>query len=184
MDFENKEIDVKDLPQFSRIKFYSLQKRFPLIRLCVLLVVYLVLVIVVVFSLTFSEIFRVSAFTIEGLLLTFFILLLLSVFAPFLYLSTKAMGYAVREHDIVLKSGLFWKKKSIQPLARIQHVEITCGPIDKHFGLANLRLFSAGTNKSSFRIPGIEYRYATQIKQFISDYQKSLAKGRNIESSF
>ena len=51
------------------------------------------------------------------------ILLVLPVFV-LTYWSCRRCGYALREHDIALRKGIFWRKQIIQPLVRLQHIEV------------------------------------------------------------
>jgi membrane protein YdbS with pleckstrin-like domain len=81
--------------------------------------------------------------------------------------ATRAIGYAVREHDLILKSGLFWQKEVIQPIRRIQHVELTRGPLEKRLGFANVRLFSAGSARATFTIPGLRLITAARIRRHV-----------------
>jgi len=80
--------------------------------------------------------------------------------------------YAIREHDVIVQSGVFWQKETLQPIRRIQHVEQHQGPVDKRFGLYELKLFSAGTGHFTFRIPGLAADAAARIRQFILDVQQ------------
>jgi hypothetical protein len=80
--------------------------------------------------------------------------------------------YAIREHDVIVHAGVFWKKETVQPIRRIQHVEQHQGPIDKRYGLYELKLFSAGTGQFTFRIPGLDATAAARIKQFILEVQQ------------
>jgi hypothetical protein len=100
------------------------------------------------------------------------------VIALFLFLgwfshkSASVIRYAIREHDVIVHAGVFWKKETVQPIRRIQHVEQHQGPIDKRYGLYELKLFSAGTGQFTFRIPGLDATAAARIKQFILEVQQ------------
>ena len=75
--------------------------------------------------------------------------------------------YAVREHDVYFESGVFWHAQTIQPLNRVQHVEVGQGPIDKRLGLAHLQLFSSGSGAASLKIPGLTLARAEDLREFI-----------------
>lgn len=89
----------------------------------------------------------------------------------YMYYAAKAIGYAVREHDIVLREGLLWRKQTIQPLIRLQHIELSRGPLEKRIGLANLSLFSAGTGLATFKIPGLPLRRAAALRKYVLQSQ-------------
>lgn len=78
-------------------------------------------------------------------------------------------GFAIREHDIMYKNGIFFKSLIIIPFNRIQHLEIGHGPIDRYFGLANLSIYTAGGSSSDLIIDGLESNTAQTIKNYISD---------------
>ena len=77
-------------------------------------------------------------------------------------------GYAVREHDVAHKEGVWWRTVTIIPFNRMQHCEISQGPIQNVFGLATLRVFTAGGTSSDLAIDGLEHEEAKKIKDFIA----------------
>lgn len=91
----------------------------------------------------------------------------------FAWKSASVIRYAVREQDVIVQTGIFWRKETIQPIARIQHVEQTQGPLDKRFGLYTLKLFSAGTGHVSFQIPGLSARTAARLKRYLLEKTRS-----------
>ncbi len=176
MDFSNSQVVIDALPNYRRVDFIPLPPRFLRLRLGVLFSVYAVLALAIGGAFTIALNFDGSPF--QALLLrpqsVLFLLLavvLMLLLALFVYAATKAIHFAVRDHDIIVKSGVFWKQEVVQPLKRVQHVEVTRGPLDKRFRLANVVLFSAGTNLSTFRIPGLDQDNAEGIRQFVLDYQ-------------
>lgn len=87
------------------------------------------------------------------------------------YLSDTRKAYALRELDISYRSGLIFRKTITQPILRIQHVEITRGPIERKLELATLLLFSAGGALHTFAIPGLPDERAEQLRQYILDHK-------------
>ena len=73
----------------------------------------------------------------------------------------------MREHDMLYKSGLIFRKTIALPFNRIQHSEINQGPIERKFNLASLSIFTAGGNNSDLAIPGLLNEDAQEIKSFI-----------------
>ena len=68
---------------------------------------------------------------------------------------------------VLYETGLFWREQTIQPLRRIQHIELTRGPVDKRYGLAKLRLFSSGNDSDTFVIPALPLAQAEQLREFV-----------------
>ncbi|MCB9285530.1 MAG: PH domain-containing protein [Lewinellaceae bacterium] len=76
-------------------------------------------------------------------------------------------GYALRQRDIIHQHGYWWRSQTTVPYARVQHVEITQGPIAKQFGLSTIRIYTAGGSSSDLNISGIELDEARRIESFI-----------------
>jgi membrane protein YdbS with pleckstrin-like domain len=76
---------------------------------------------------------------------------------------------ALREFDIAYRSGLFWRKTVIVAFNRIQHVEVSSGPLQRRFGLASIKLFTAGGSKVDLRIDGLTAERAGQMRTFIAE---------------
>ena len=89
--------------------------------------------------------------------------------------SASVIRYAVRDHDVIVRNGIFWRKETLQPIVRIQHVEQFQGPLDKRFGLYTLKLFSAGTGHVTFQIPGLDARTAARLKRYLLEKTKASA---------
>ena len=85
------------------------------------------------------------------------------------WFSDKAKFYALREHDISFYSGLFFKKLVTQPACRIQHVEVSQGPLDRLAKLATLQVYSAGSGLQTFGIPGLPQALAHQLRQSLTE---------------
>ena len=65
------------------------------------------------------------------------------------------------------KQGYLWRSNTVIPFNRIQHAEVTQGPIERMFELSVLRVFTAGGSASDIAIPGIRPDEAHRIKEFI-----------------
>ncbi|MBI5913957.1 MAG: PH domain-containing protein [Bacteroidetes bacterium] len=77
-------------------------------------------------------------------------------------------GYALREHDILHKHGVWWRTVTAIPFNRMQHCEISRGPVENAFGLATLRVYTAGGSSSDLSIEGLLFEEAQRIKEFIT----------------
>ncbi|MBK8565899.1 MAG: PH domain-containing protein [Saprospiraceae bacterium] len=79
-----------------------------------------------------------------------------------------AEGYALRQHDILHKHGIWWRTVTAIPYSRMQHCEISRGPVESIFGLATLRVFTAGGSSSDLSIGGLPVEEAQRVKEFIT----------------
>ena len=82
-------------------------------------------------------------------------------------ISVPKKGYAVRDKDIVYKSGVFWRSVTTIPFNRIQHVEKSSTPLDRKFNLATLQLFTAGGTGGDLNIHGLPAKTAEKLRTFI-----------------
>lgn len=94
------------------------------------------------------------------------LLLIWVIIFPFLAYSK--IGYRLRTHDISYKKGLIWRKLITISYNRIQHLEISQGPVQKSFGLATLQLFTAGGQTSDMEIEGLSEENARKLKDWVS----------------
>jgi len=81
--------------------------------------------------------------------------------------AAKAMGVALRDHDIAFRSGLIWRKTIILAFSRIQHVELSSGPLQRKFDLASLKFFTAGGLNVDMKIDGLRRDDAEQLRSSI-----------------
>ena len=172
MSFANLPVDLQSLPSLSSVEFLALDPRYPQVVLGVGLV-FQSLVLIGVAVLLFVVLVPNAGLPLTAAILIFCAVLVLLVFSAwFAHKSASVIRYAIREHDLIVQSGVFWQKETLQPIRRIQHVEQHQGPVDKRFGLYELKLFSAGTGHFTFRIPGLAADAAARIRQFILDVQQ------------
>ncbi len=171
MPFTNLEVTLSDLPTFENIEFNNLD---PSYARLVCLVVVLVECLIAAMGITIwwlaevPEPLKEQASSILGPVLLF-----MAIFPLYVFKAKRAIKYSIRDHDLVLKSGLFWQKEVIQPIRRIQHVELTRGPLEKRIGLANISLFSAGTSGATFTIPGLRLITAARIRRYVLKMERS-----------
>ena len=78
-------------------------------------------------------------------------------------------SFALREHDLIYRTGVFWRSETVQPLKRVQHVEVTRGPLEKRMALASLSVYSAGSGSATFSIPGLEIEGAERLRDYLLD---------------
>jgi len=159
----NEQLD--DLPQFQKITFTSLSIKATYAALVQSLLVYL-LIVTVALGIHYKKPFL--QFVIEPWSI-FTILLIITLLTLYIVLKYRNKGVALREQDIAFKKGIFWKKITILPFNRIQHLESHRGPIDRKFDLATLRLYTAGGAQADMIISGLDVMNADQIKQLLLD---------------
>ncbi len=75
----------------------------------------------------------------------------------------RAWGYALREHDLVLRRGLLIRRLTIVPFERMQFIDIGQGPLDRLLGVASVQLHTAAA-ASDAKIPLLAMQEAQRVR--------------------
>ncbi|HEX6914767.1 MAG TPA: PH domain-containing protein [Chitinophagaceae bacterium] len=81
--------------------------------------------------------------------------------------SFRRKGFAVREKDILYRTGWIFQKLHIVPFNRVQHCVVQSGPIGRRFGLASLSIYTAASNINDIAIHGLKNEDAESLKAWI-----------------
>jgi uncharacterized protein len=76
--------------------------------------------------------------------------------------------YALREHDLWIRQGMFWVTVSVIPYARLQFVDTRQGPLDRLFGLSQLVVHTAALGTSG-RLPGLDAAEAERLRELLAE---------------
>lgn len=110
------------------------------------------------------------------LLLPLAIFLLATLLIPLAIKQVRIKAMAMREHDIAYCSGLIWRKTVMLAFNRIQHIEVSSGPLQRKYGLATLKFFTAGGSGVDLQIDGLKRERAEQLRQYILKRSTSTAQ--------
>lgn len=66
----------------------------------------------------------------------------------------RSFGYAERADDLLVTSGIMFRRLVVVPYGRMQLVDITAGPIDRWLGIATVQLHTAAASTDA-TIPGL-----------------------------
>lgn len=171
MTFLNLQIDTEDLPQTTDIEMEPMAPAYEREVLTRQLIIWGSLFLVS-FMPNLAVLSRLKL-TIDLPLLPLVVLLTALLLIPFRIKQLRVKALALREHDIAYRSGLFWRKTVMLAFNRVQHVEVSTGPLQRKFGLASLKFFTAGGTSVDLKIDGLMRERAEQIREFI--LQKSTA---------
>ncbi len=161
--FSNLEIDIEQLPQYQQINYLPLSRNAPFER-----VVGWVIFFIFIYILSVAGNLLKLPLLVQYTLEVFIVEIMLMLFTIYwCFQSHKFMGYALREHDILYKTGVFWRKVTILPYNRIQHLETKQGVIQRKLNLAILHLYTAGGLKADLVIKGLDSVKTDEIKQFL-----------------
>ena len=79
----------------------------------------------------------------------------------------RAWGYAMDADELRIARGVWTRIETIVPLARVQHVDVSQGPIERTFGVCRLVLHTAGTAHSQVVLPGLTRETAEAMRSEI-----------------
>jgi len=98
-----------------------------------------------------------------------FVALLTVIISRLVIRKALVKGVALREFDVAYRSGLFWRKTVIVAFNRVQHVEVSSGPLQRKFGLATVKFFTAGGSSVDLKVDGLSTERAEQMRAFIAN---------------
>ena len=75
----------------------------------------------------------------------------------------RATGYALRGDDLLVVSGIMFRRLVIVPYGRMQLVDVSRGPIDRHFSLATVQLHTAAATTDA-TVPGLPLGEAQTLR--------------------
>ena len=79
----------------------------------------------------------------------------------------RRLGYAIDERLLRTVRGWLFHTDTVVPFVRVQHIDLTRGPLDKFFGTASLVVHTAGTHNSIVVVPGLSPDRAAEIRDAI-----------------
>jgi membrane protein YdbS with pleckstrin-like domain len=88
----------------------------------------------------------------------------------------RSIGYQLRADDLVFRRGILWQRMVAVPYGRMQLVDITHGPLDRGFGIAQLKLVTAAA-ATGVTIPGLGQAAAERLRDTLVDVAETRRTG-------
>lgn len=82
-------------------------------------------------------------------------------------LAYRHRSYRFEESGVHLRRGVLWRSQIAVPSTRIQHTDVSQGPIERLYGLATLTLHTAGNHYAAVSLPGLEHAAALAARDFL-----------------
>ena len=79
----------------------------------------------------------------------------------------RAWGYAMDGEELRVRHGVWTRVQTLVPLDRIQHIDVSQGPIERALGICSLVLHTAGTLHSQIVVPGLRRSTADRMRDEI-----------------
>ena len=70
----------------------------------------------------------------------------------------------VDDAGLEIARGVYWRTVTNIPKSRIQHTDVSQGPLERRYGLGTLVVYTAGTHHSEVKLPGLEFTIAQRIR--------------------
>lgn len=158
--FTNATIDIDTLPKYEATPLTTPNSKYWNI-IVINLIIFLVLIgIGLSILITFNDKVKTNWIIWTGLFIAFSVFLFLLYRASF-----KRRGFALREKDIMYKSGVIAETTTIVPLNRIQHVALNEGLLSRIFHLGTLQIYTASGTSGNIHIAGIPIEQARAMKE-------------------
>jgi len=71
--------------------------------------------------------------------------------------------YELREDELYLERGVFNRVRTVVPLRRIQHLDVSQNVLEREFNLGKLIVHTAGTRASTVELPGLQIEAARRM---------------------
>lgn len=88
----------------------------------------------------------------------------------------RSWGYAENDDDLLVTSGVMFKRLVAVPYGRMQFVDVNAGPVHRAFGIATVSLHTASTETAA-DIPGIPAAEATRLRNRLTELGESHGAG-------
>lgn len=75
----------------------------------------------------------------------------------------RAVGYAERDDDLLIRRGIMFRTLVVVPYGRMQYVDVKAGPVDRAFGIAAVQLHTAAPSTDA-SIHGLAPEEAARLR--------------------
>jgi len=75
--------------------------------------------------------------------------------------------YQVASDEICIRRGVLWRSIHTVPRSRVQHTDVSQGPIERMYELATLIIYTAGTQHAAIALSGLPHDRASRIRDHL-----------------
>ncbi len=72
--------------------------------------------------------------------------------------------YRLDDRGVTIRRGVVWRTVTSVPTSRVQHTDVSRGPVERYFDLATLVIYTAGTRDASVALSGLGHREAVALR--------------------
>ncbi|MCY4658998.1 MAG: PH domain-containing protein [Acidobacteria bacterium] len=81
----------------------------------------------------------------------------------------RRLRYRLDRQGFTIRRGVVWRSVTSVPKSRVQHTDVSQGPLQRAFDLATLVVHTAGTQDSSVSLGGLTHGVALRIRDYLID---------------
>jgi uncharacterized protein len=104
--------------------------------------------------------------------------------AVFFWRARLAFAYArwmLDDDGLRVRRGRYWRREILVPRARVQHLDVERGPIERRYGLATLIVHTAGTRMQALRQPGFDEATAARLRDALVPQHREMDDAANAD---
>lgn len=75
--------------------------------------------------------------------------------------------YRVDPQGIEIRRGVIWRRAISVPKSRVQHTDVSQGPLQRKYGLGTLVIYTAGTEHAKVELSGLSHAQAMRIRDHL-----------------
>lgn len=88
----------------------------------------------------------------------------------------RALGYAERDEDLLVRKGVMFRSLVVVPYGRMQFTDVSSGPLTRGLGIAEVKLHTASASTDA-TVPGLPTAEAARLKDRLTQLGESRLAG-------
>ena len=76
-------------------------------------------------------------------------------------------SYKIDDRGLEIRRGVYWRVVINVPRSRVQHIDVSQGPLERRYGLGTLVVYTAGTDHAKVELEGLEHGRALRIREHL-----------------
>ena len=116
------------------------------------------------FLVTRATMLGIAVILVAAVAFLAFLTWLMQIWPPIEY---RHMSYRVDAAGLEIRRGVYWKHAINVPRSRIQHTDVSQGPVERRYGLGTLAIHTAGTEHARVELPGLPHDTALAIRDHL-----------------
>lgn len=82
-------------------------------------------------------------------------------------ISYRHTSYRVDPQGIEIRRGVIWRRTINVPKSRVQHIDVSQGPLQRRYALGTLVIYTAGTVHAKVELRGLSHARAMRIRDHL-----------------